>query len=379
MSYSTHKHQDNQVDEQHKSSGASHHASHVDDAHTKPKIPSLLTCIFLVLSIVCTASSIAVVYFAHGKLVGSWISRLPAVDPLEMFVAGVSIKWWRTYQSGTNLASLHYISNQGKGEGILGTVRAIRYNSQARHVMCIFLAVTIMDLSNGPLLQWSIRYVIAPHVRHYQDDLILVSNVTDGWAGLVDNTAPAKLFSSGDLTYNCTRACTGTLQGTGVSLNCSTSTPRPLDLTSSESVNATLFSISLNRTVDLLGAPVVAFTHVFTHGSHSTCQATVEEERCTIRAATVGYDAIFADNVVRLNHTREPKSADGTYGYDSLTGVLSNVYSQAIDSGDPSCDLSWQNATTPIIESIHRPHVPDSSVELFRYALLISHRSYEED
>ncbi|KAH5794224.1 hypothetical protein HBI88_076650 [Parastagonospora nodorum] len=388
------------------------------------KITPVLAIIFLVVSFLCIASSIAIVYFSNDRAVNDWISRGLAVNPSvllavtnsvlafstkQVFIAGVAIKWWRTYYSGTDLTNLHYIANQGKANGWHDMFQPFK-SSQARHVMTVFVAITLMDLSDGPLLQRSLKSVITRRVRPYESDMALVQNITDGWAGTVDNASPARIFASGDLAgvvdnwYNnvteswsseCVGSCEGVLVGAGVAFNCSAGAPTKIELLSPQNFNATLFSISFSRAVDGMGAPVVEMTHEFTHNVTASCEATVERHYCSIRAATVDYDAIILSDSIRLHPNREPspssvyKSAgdlpasddtpigplsaldyfgyyylrsvstlssgtgDEEVGMETVTGMLGAVFSEASESGNSSCSFQWLNATDSIIHDIH--------------------------
>lgn len=104
----------------------------------KTRILPLATLSALIISSLCIVSSVVTVYYSNGKAVRNWIPNGPAVDPSvllaivnsflaislkNVFFAGITIKWWRTYYSGTELANLHYVWNHGKGNGIGNMVK----------------------------------------------------------------------------------------------------------------------------------------------------------------------------------------------------------------------------------------------------------------
>lgn len=249
-------------------------------------IPNKAAILLVSAALVCIVSCIFIVFFANGRVVSEWIpNHRPAVQPTVLlallaaifglsmkfvFATGVTIFWWRSLEkSDTSLADLHYIWKKGIGEGFGDAWTALKCK-QARLLLAVFIIITVVDLSDGPLLQRSIKTIMANHMAQYQSDWRLPSNITEGWAGSIDNTSPATLFGTGALDStlqdwylnrslvgdSCGGVCDGPVQAAGIDVNCSSS-EQSLDLTAPQNVNATLFSLSFHRIEDSNGEPVL--------------------------------------------------------------------------------------------------------------------------
>jgi len=179
-------------------------------------LPDSTTLPLIVVALICIVSCIATVWYANGELVAEWIpSHRPAVQPTVLlalfaavfgfctktvFASGVAIVWWRTLErEDARLADLHYVYKRGIGESIGDTWKALR-SSQARLILAVLVIVTAVDLSDGPLLQRSIKTDLSTHVSQYRANLDVATNIPDGWSGTIDSTGgPAALYRSGAL------------------------------------------------------------------------------------------------------------------------------------------------------------------------------------
>ena len=83
-----------------------------------------LSFAFFAVCLICLIGLILVVYRSDGRSVGTWIPRLPSVQPsvlisllvtlfntFEFFILadGLNIAWWRAFQDGATLQTLHYL------------------------------------------------------------------------------------------------------------------------------------------------------------------------------------------------------------------------------------------------------------------------------
>ena len=293
------------------------------------RIHNKTTILLVLAALVCIVSCIVIVYFANGKVVDEWIpNHRPAVQPTVLlallaaifgfcmklvFATGVTIFWWRNLElPDTTLADLHYIWKKGIGEGFGDTLNALRCKP-ARPLLAVFIIITVVDLSDGPLLQRSIKTIMANHIAQYQSDWQLPSNITEGWAGQIDNTSPATLLGTSALdstlqdwylnrsliSDSCGGVCDGPVQAAGIDVNCSSS-EQSLDLTAPQNVNTTLFSLSFRRIEDSNGEPVLIMNHKFMSAVDDQCKGTIGIETCSIRTATVAYDLHQDKNKILL-------------------------------------------------------------------------------
>lgn len=150
--------------------------------------------------------------------------------------------------------------------------------SGARLALIVFVVITAVDIADGPLLQRSIKSVVQRQVEDYYDNWSMISVIEDGNVGEVDYSAPASIFADGSLDIllnkwvrnqtaqtfenaTCHGNCSGAMTGAGVAVNCSSSW-RDLDIANSSNINATLFSVQFNRTVDSSGVAILEMTHL---------------------------------------------------------------------------------------------------------------------
>ncbi|KAF1848809.1 uncharacterized protein K460DRAFT_304299 [Cucurbitaria berberidis CBS 394.84] len=397
--------------------------------HSSQPTPILAFCL-VVLSLSCIVGCIAIVYTARGRPVASWIPYAPSVQPavllsllsnisgtIQKYVCaeGITIVWWRTLRKGTTLADLHYIWSKGKGTGIIDTLRALFHHKAWTYwAIFVFLVTSAVSVADGPLLQRSITPVLKNFTYEYEETLMGLNKIiTDGWVGRVDNTAPAKLLGDGKLdrllqdwhmnrsttTYvGCSDGnCSGSIAAAGIYVEHVSSEVNWVDLTAPENANATLFSISFNRSLDATGSPVLLMTHSYMSYADNKCNSSINVEKRTFRTAVVKYDVVSQHNNLRLNRTHWPqmlsnvsspgdlpaqdntpagplaaleyfgyyylmsfgystgRSEDGGYDVEPALGTLVNVYWDAeFDKWEnDSCPRRWKNATEDLIWNLH--------------------------
>jgi hypothetical protein len=132
----------------------------------------------------------------------------------------------------------------------------------------------------------------------------ITANITEGWAGSIDQTSPAALIGTDDLGWalqkwhsnrstaspqHCGGVCDGTVVAAGIEVNCSSSTLE-FDLMELQTVNTSLFNISFQRSLDSNGIPVLEMTQVSMNRVDEHCKGTIGTTTCSIRTAVVEYD-----------------------------------------------------------------------------------------
>ena len=138
--------------------------------------------------------------------------------------------------------------------------------------------ITAVDIADGPLLQRSIRSVVKRHTERFDNHLHITPMISDGDFGEVDHSAPASIFASGSLDYvlnqwnqnrtahtleesSCVGTCSGNTTGAGIVVNYSSSW-QDLDIGNPSNINATLFSVQFNRTIDSEGLAILDMIHL---------------------------------------------------------------------------------------------------------------------
>jgi hypothetical protein len=282
-------------------------------------LPDITSLPLFLVALTCIAGCIVIVHVADGKIVDPGRpARFSDVQPTVLvallaavfgfcvklvFASGVNIVWWRAFdRHDVRLADLHYIFKRGTPEGFKDIRKALN-SKQAKLILAVFTIVSAVDLSDGPLLQRSIRSGLSNHTSEYDSSWTIAPNITDGWAGTIDTRSPAELAGSVDLDLVlqkwylnrsleaegiCEGTCNGSLKAAGIDVNC-TFSERDEDLTDPQSVDATLYSVSFNRTLDAKGVPVLDMTHTFMHEVDQSCKSTIGVASCSIQTANVQY------------------------------------------------------------------------------------------
>jgi hypothetical protein len=393
-------------------------------------LPDKTTIPLILLAFICLVGCITIVYCANGKVVGGWIqptvllaffSAIFSFCIKLVFSSGVGIVWWRALEEdNASLRDLHHIWKRGIGENIGHVGRALSCR-KARLVLAAFAVITIVDFSDGPLLQRSIRTGLSSHKTRFESVWRITANITEGWAGSVDQTSPAALLGTDDLGWalqewhsnrstaspqHCGGVCGGTVVAAGIEVNCSSSTLE-LDLTEPKTVNTSLFDISFQRSVDSNGIPVLEMTHISMNRVDEHCKGTIGTTTCSIRTAVVECDlhqnglflwlaygsgfrrplsafpysgdlpgpdgtpagALAALEYFGFYYLRSSSilslSSDGSYQYED-TGLLAMQFRdfESTATSNESCVLQWKNATDTLLWDLHDV--------MFRMALLTS-------
>lgn len=292
----------------------------------------MIPAIFASVALLSLAGCVLVVYFVHGKTVGIWMGIQPNVilallaaifgfSVKIIFLAGVTIVWWRTLKDGTTLATLHYIWNKGMGESMSETLMAVRQSPRAKWVILVFLGVTAVDIWDGAIMQRSVKPVNANLHQDYESIFHLADHIQDGWTGTVSHgffgnliwsnwfDGVARILYHGQLPlekHNCDGTCYGSAIGAGINATCSQSQQILNPPTTRDDHTVVLFGIQANRTVDSRGAPALQLEHRFVKDMDEKCVATIGVESCVIRSGTVLYDLIHRGKNVSLGTDQFP-------------------------------------------------------------------------
>lgn len=390
-----------------------------------PKLSSFLTA----LSAVCIVGCVTVIYTAKGRPLDDYIPLTPVIRPpvllsllanissvirKYLFAEGLAVVWWRAFSNGASLGDLHYIWSQGKASGLKDTLRHLfRHRLVTYWLMAIFIFMNVVSITDGPLLQQAIRPMSRNITTEYlEPDMGLKKTIDDGWVGVIDNNAPAKLyasnnfdellrtrFSGGIMHYpKCENGtCSGSIVAAGIRTQDIESELEWVDLTAPEHQNATVFSIGFNRSVDSTGTAILSMSHSYLSFADVNCNASIVTEKRTFRAATVKHDVYSVGSNLRLNESSWPDilsdessqgdlagndstpagplaaleyfghyylrslvystgvDADGTFGVESSVGTVHNLFettgSQQI--ANEACAVRYKNATDSLIRTMH--------------------------
>jgi len=397
------------------------------DSYSSVSATPWVAFVLAISSTLCIIGSALVIQFSNGKVVGAWIPASPSIQPsvlLSIFATifrtcqslslsyGVAILWWRTALAGTTLKNLHYLWNKGDWASVDGLRRAWASSRQTKRLMVVFGIISITNIAEGPLLQRSTRPEIAVLETPYREHWSLPEAIPDGWAGTVEATAPAALFSTASLAQtlqiwhsganvypiapDCRKGqCSGDVVGPGITFNCS-SALRYVDLTSLGNSTATAFDLRFNRTLDKWKLPALEMELQFVSEVDSQCNATVAMQTCAIRMARVNYSVQINDGAAFLasgtpsvveefssvgdledardglpagglaaldylayyylqsNATLGHNATENSYWADPGYGSLSLKYEDTIFSETfADCAFQWVNATDDILQSLH--------------------------
>jgi hypothetical protein len=121
-----------------------------------------------------------VVYISDDRSVGTWISRVPAIQPsilISLFATlfntfefsilanKITIVWWRALQKGATLQTLHYIKWNGPKE----TWKALYVSFGTMQVVVFLMIASVIRIYDAPLLQRSIKPAVADHVDEWEN------------------------------------------------------------------------------------------------------------------------------------------------------------------------------------------------------------------
>jgi hypothetical protein len=385
--------------------------------HSK-RFPDKTTILLILIAFICLVGCIIIVYCANGRVVSGWrvqptvlvafFSAIFSFCIKLVFSSGVANVWWRALEEdNASLQDLHHIWKRGIGESIGNVGRALSCR-KARLVLAAFTVITVVDFADGPLLQRSIRIGLSSHKTQFESVWQIAANIAEGWTGSIDQTGPAGLLSSLDMSWalqewhsnrsmaspqDCGGKCDGAVVAAGIEVNCSSST-RYLDLTEPKTVNTTVFDISFQRSLDSNGSPVLGMTHVSMNKVDEHCNGTIGTTTCSIRTATVEYNVHqdgyylwlpfgygFPRPLSAFPSSGDRPGPDGTpagalaalefFGFYYLrsnsvllpysvgnyedTGLLAMEFVDYESSAksNQSCVLQWKNATDILLWNLH--------------------------
>jgi len=167
------------------------HVCDPEEQHETSTATPKLSFVFCAVCVICLVILILIVYLSDGKSTGTWIPRVPAIQPsilisllatlfntFEFFILadGLTIAWWRAFHNGATLRELHYI----RWNGLKETWRAFRASHNTRRVLGVLVVASIIRIYDAPLLQRSIRPVVSEFASTYKDTWTLPDNITEG-------------------------------------------------------------------------------------------------------------------------------------------------------------------------------------------------------
>jgi len=282
----------------------------------------------LLFVLACMGASVATIVISDNQTVASWtiqpavlLAILAALSNVALGIAfseAVVVTWWTSATNGASLEELHYIWDKG----LTNFVAALAAGPTAGKVAGTMLALIIIKVATGPLLQRATRQEIKEVVTEGAIELNVVQHLPSGWIGSVETNS--SIVGSGNsvqvtsawwrkatITVRsprsyCDGTCEGNVPGAGITYNCS-STTRALDLFTG--YNATLFEINTTMSQNSTGAPFLLLTTLYSSAIDDNCTATLTVDTCKIEAAIIEYPVTIQNSTVtlnsdKLNHTR---------------------------------------------------------------------------
>jgi len=179
------------------------------------------------------------------------------------------------------------------------------------------LALIIIKVATGPLLQRATRQEIKEMMTEDTIKLNVIQQLPPGWTGSVETNSSivgspnsvqvtsawwhkATISSPG---YYCDGTCDGNVPGAGITYNCS-STTRTLDLITGYGPAAVLFAINTTMSQDSTGAPFLLLTTLYSSTIDDNCTATLMVDTCKIEAAIIEYPVTLQNSTVTLNSAK---------------------------------------------------------------------------
>jgi hypothetical protein len=272
----------------------------------------------LLFVLACMGASIATIVISDNQTVASWtiqpavlLAILAALSNVALGIAfseAVVVTWWTSATNGASLEELHYIWDKG----LTNFVAALAAGPTASKVAGTMLALIIIKVATGPLLQRATRQEIKEMVTEDTIRLNVTQQLPRGWIGSVTTNSSivgssnyiqvtsawwhkATISSPG---YYCDGTCEGNVPGAGITYNCS-STTRALELFTD--YGATLFEINTTMSQNSTGAPFLLLTTLYSSAIDDNCTATLTVDTCKIEAAIIEYPVTIQNSTVTLN------------------------------------------------------------------------------
>jgi len=275
----------------------------------------------LLFVLACMGASVAIIIISDNQTVASrtiqpavQLAILAALSNVALGIAfseAVVVTWWTSAANGASLEELHYIWNRGEG---LTFFSALAAGPSAGKVAGTMLALIIIKVATGSLLQRATRQEIKEMVTEDTIKFNVVQQLPPGWTGSVDTNSSiigstdsvritsawwrkATISSPG---YYCDGTCEGNVPGAGITYNCS-STTRTLNLRTGYGRAAVLFAVNTTMSQNSTGAPFLLLTTLYSSAIDNNCIATLTVDTCKIEAAIVEYPVTIQNSTVTLN------------------------------------------------------------------------------
>jgi hypothetical protein len=274
----------------------------------------------LLFVLACMGASVATIVISDHQTVASWtiqpavlLAILAALSNVALGIAfseAVVVTWWTSATNGASLEELHYIWDKG----LTNFFAAFVAGPTAGKVTRTMLALIIIKVATGPLLQRATRQEIKEIVTEGAIELNVVQHLPRGWTGSVKTNSSIVGSSNGiqvtsawwrkaTITVRsprsyCDGTCEGNVPGAGITYNCS-STTRALDLLTG--YGATLFEINTTMSQNSTGAPFLLLTTLYSSAIDDNCTATLTVDTCKIEAAIIEYPVTLQNSTVTLN------------------------------------------------------------------------------
>ena len=283
----------------------------------------------LLFVLVCMGASVATIVISDHQTVASWtiqptvlLAILVALSNAALGIAfseAVVVTWWTSAANGASLEELHYIWNRGEG---LNFFSALATSPTTGIVARTMLALIIIKVATGPLLQRATRQEIKEMVTKDTIKFNVVQQLPPGWTGSVDTNS--SIIGSRDSVritsawwhktaisspgYYCDGTCKGNVPGAGITYNCS-STTRTRNLLTGYGRAAVLFAVNTTMSQNSTGAPFLLLTTLYSSAIDDNCTATLTVDKCKIEAAIIEYPVTVQNSTVtldsdKLNSTR---------------------------------------------------------------------------
>jgi hypothetical protein len=280
-----------------------------------------LAVVSLLAVLLCMGVSIAIIVISDDQTIASWIVQpavqlaiLAALSNVALAIAfseAVVSTWWASAENGASLEELHYIWSRGEG---LAFFSALAAGPGARKVARTMLALIVIKVATGPLLQRATRQAIKEIVTEEAIKLNMTQRLPEGWGGTVNGrTAITASRNVRRITRAwwrntsistrgfCDGTCEGNVRGAGITHNCS-STTRPLHLRTANSTTV-VFEINTTMSRNSAGAPVVVLTTLYTSAIDDNCIANLTIDTCEIVSGVVEYPVTLQKKTIKLNRS----------------------------------------------------------------------------
>jgi hypothetical protein len=298
----------------------------------------------ILIAVACLIASTIIIVVSDNQPVSSWSIRLAVllaiISSISHLALGFAISnartiiWWRNALHRTTIGQLYYLWNPTRHwRSLESAIPGIDY----KKIFFTTIIVSIANLATAPLLQRAIyiqngfitkdttleigmvERIPAAHIgyvdyRHIESDIPgsirgTSSNVSVAppWSNIIQQwKANTTILIPAHPKNYCNGRCEGNIRATGVITNCS-STTRSVSLNNGTNV----FSIDFIQREDYAHMPILTFTTTYSVAvDNSTCVATIVDETCDVKVASVQYSIIIENRTITLNSDKYPNTGE---------------------------------------------------------------------